>query len=254
MNLKEVIIDPNFLIDILIRFILLSSLIYILYKFFLIDMTINYIIKAFQSHIDIYSNQIQDLKLQNKDYLNYSINTILESINVIKKSSIDTKTNDNNMMIIYFTMCFTFIIVVIGIIYMLNTIPYINYKNIFYSLIINTIFITVSQLLFFYLIYIYIDPIKVYNLLNFNYTITNPSATNTLPNNQTLPDSKVPQNTSTSELILRFIIIFIILFICLFILFSIISYVYKISLNIYIILSIIFILVFIILLLLFINQ
>ena len=44
INKKFNLLEPNFLIDIYIRFILISTLFYILYKYFLIDITIDNII------------------------------------------------------------------------------------------------------------------------------------------------------------------------------------------------------------------
>ena len=285
MEIKNIIIDPNFLIDILIKFILLSSYVYLLYKYFLIDITVNYVIDAFQHHINIYLNKIQDLKSKNKDFLNIIINNILSTINSTKSTPINKTSNDNNMMTIYFSMCSSVIVIVLSIIYISNTQSYINYKNMFYSLIVNIIFITISQVFFFYLIYSYIDPIKFYNLLYHDYTITksspiiNSGTTNTTPSQlqqlQQLfmtPDSSFNTSSVNYQIInsqtATAIFIFIIIFICLTILFAIISYlnylvVYKyytnlniilplnkISLPIYIILSIIFLIGFIVLVLL----
>ncbi len=83
-DVKDTLFEPNLLIDILIRFILISSLIYILYKFFLVDMTISHLIKQYSRHLEIYltnfkinTSQIispQDINIFLSDQINSLIN------------------------------------------------------------------------------------------------------------------------------------------------------------------------------------
>lgn len=166
--------DSHFMINILIRFILLSSLIYILYKNFLVDLTIKYIISAFEKHIDFY---IPDIPIINSIIpINNVILDITDRITSLISSSsdIDTTQNDNAMLIIYVSMISIVVFTVAVILVITGGYKSLNIRNITYDILINITVIILSQIVFFYLVYSYIDPIKIYNLLYFNFQLNDP--------------------------------------------------------------------------------
>lgn len=170
------IIDPNFLIDILIKFILFASLMYILYKYFIIDTTVNYILEKIPTHIKFF---IAKLKIEaNKIITPNAINTyITTEINSLANSpsNVNTTVNDTNFAIIFGTIIAAIAIIFFSIIITTGGYNKINYKNIIYDILINLVIIIVSQLIFYYLIYSYIDPIKLYKLFYYNYLLTPPA-------------------------------------------------------------------------------
>ena len=97
------LLDPNFLIDIYIRFILIATVFYILYKYFLIDITIDNIIISLQKKINIYVPNFQNLKKNNesafKEINNYFTNYV-NNLNTLP-STAKPNVNDLNMAIIF---------------------------------------------------------------------------------------------------------------------------------------------------------
>ena len=182
-NKKLPLIDPNFLIDIFIRFIIIASIFYILYKYFLIDITINNFYNIFENKFNLYIPMFKNITQSYPTIFNQINNTITEYINYTNTlpSTENSKNNDTNMMIIFITMVLVLFLIISIIIYMTNGINFIDYKNVFYSIIFNILFISLSQFILFYVIYKYVDPIKIYNLFYHNYTI-DPSQSPTDPN------------------------------------------------------------------------
>ena len=170
----EFIYDPHFMINILIRFVFISSLIYILYKYFLIDLTIKYVVKAFETHLNFYIPQIPNM---NKII---PINTIITQINNIianlesSPSGVNTTQNDNTMLIIYITMVSVITISISIILIITGGYKLFNFKHIAFDILINLVIITISQVVFFYLVYTYIDPIKIYSIFYYNFQLVDP--------------------------------------------------------------------------------
>lgn len=167
-----VLINPNFLLDILVKFILLASFIYILYKYFLIDMTIKYIMEQMKAHINIY---IEDFKIflnslmsitDFQEYLNNQINLYAK-----EPSTKDSTANDTNFAIIFATFVIVLFIVIAGIIIITGGVNKIDYKNLIYTIVLNLVIIVISQIVFFYLIYSYFDPIKLYKFFYYDYKV-----------------------------------------------------------------------------------
>lgn len=174
----EFIYDSHFMINILIRFILLSSLIYILYKNYLVDLTIKYIISAFEKHLDFY---ISDISIINS-IIPIDIIISYININILKltsnSSGVDTTQNDNAMLIIYVSMISIVVFTVVVILVITGGYKSLNIRNITFDILINLSVIISSQIVFFYLVYSYIDPIKIYNLL-YNFQLNDSIITKT---------------------------------------------------------------------------
>jgi hypothetical protein len=167
------VLDPNILIDIYIKFIIISSIFFILYKYYLIDITIDNIYKIFQSKLDIYVPDLKTIKNNNEKLFTQINDYMTNYSNQVKKtpSNANTNINDTNMIIIFTTMIISLFIILCVIIYLSNGYNYINFINIIYSIIFNSIFIIISQFILFYVIYEYIDPLKLYNFFYYNYDI-----------------------------------------------------------------------------------
>jgi len=167
------LLNPNFLIDIYIKFVLIATVFYILYKYFLIDIIINNIIILLQKKINIYLPNFQNLKKNNefafKEINNYFTN-YKNNLNTLP-STANPNVNDLNMAIIFSTMIVSLLIILFTIIYITDEYSNINYKNIGYSFLFNILFIGISQFILFYVIYSYIDPIALYKIFYTNYDI-----------------------------------------------------------------------------------
>ena len=295
-NKKLPLIDPNFLIDIFIRFIIIASIFYILYKYYLVDTTINNFYKILENKLNLYIPSFKNVTKAYPTIFNQINDIITEYINYTNTlpSTQNSKNNDTNMMIIFITMVLVLFLIISIIIYITNGIKFIDYKNVFYSIIFNILFITLSQFTLFYVIYEYIDPIKIYNLFYYNYKIDptqSPIDTNlsTLSNAQlqlnqlikqyntleiplsnsyvNTPEPLILSSTTTST-----VFIFMIIFLCIFIIMlilSIVNYIviyngYNISSNIlpftnisfaiYIMITCVSFIAFIILLLMILNS
>jgi len=165
--------DPNFLIDIYIRFVIIATIFFILYKYYLINITINNLLKLFETQIQIYLLKFQNLKKSNQTLFTYINNYFTKYINELNNtpSIINSKINDTNMIVIFVTMLLILLIIICILIYVFDGINKINFKNIFYSLIFNILFITITQFILFYIIYTYIDPITLYSFFYYDYDI-----------------------------------------------------------------------------------
>jgi len=175
-DIKDTLFEPNLLIDILIRFILISSLIYILYKFFIVDITISHLINQYTKHLEIYlpNFKINTSHVISPEDINiYLTNKLNSLINLPANNNPDT--NDKNFSIIYTTFIVGLLILTIIIIILSGGFRLINYKNIGYTFLFNIVFIIISQLLFFYLIYSYIDPWTIYKLFYYDYILNEPN-------------------------------------------------------------------------------
>jgi hypothetical protein len=180
------------------------------------------------------------------------------------------------------------LLIICVIIYLTNGYNNINFKSIFYSIFFNLLFIILSQFILFYVIYTFIDPIKIYKFFYYDYDIKPIDTTTPIPS--TLEDAesilktqlenlkiKKPISENEQSLIIDSqkigtIYIFNIIFICIFIIMFVLSLLnylivynnYKIgssiipftqfSLIIYIILGCLSLLIFIILLILLLNY
>jgi hypothetical protein len=180
---KTILFEPNFLLDILIRFLMISSFLYILYKYFIIDMTINYIIAQVPIHFNIYASRFKTvisefIGLDNiYSYTNDQLNKLSNS-----PSTANPTVNDSNFAIIYGSMVGMLSVLIITVIVITGGYKHINYNNIIYNIILNLVIFVASQLVFFYLIYSYIDPLAFYKLLYFDYFINSSATTTTAPN------------------------------------------------------------------------
>jgi len=250
-------INPNVLIDIYIKFIIIASIFYILYKYFLIDITINNMYKLINSKLDIYVPTLKKIKEKNKLIFDRINNFMINRSNKLKNlpQNKDSKINDTNIIIIFVTMILSLFIIIAGIIYLTNGYNNINFINIGYSILFNLIFIILSQFILFYVIYSFIDPIKIYKFFYYNYNIkpVNPiindgdiSAPTNIPS-ILLQDEKLKLIDKNNQPIIinskkiGIIYVYTIIFICIFIftlLLSIINYLiiynnYKINSSIF---------------------
>jgi len=250
-------INPNVLIDIYIKFIIIASIFYILYKYFLIDITINNMYKLINSKLDIYVPTLKKIKEKNKLIFDRINNFMINRSNKLKNlpQNKDSKINDTNIIIIFVTMILSLFIIIAGIIYLTNGYNNINFINIGYSILFNLIFIILSQFILFYVIYSFIDPIKIYKFFYYNYNIkpVNPiindgdiSAPTNIPS-ISLQDEKLKLIDKNNQPIIinskkiGIIYVYTIIFICIFIftlLLSIINYLiiynnYKINSSIF---------------------
>ena len=200
VDIENTLLDPNFLIDIWIKFVLVSSLIYILYKFFLVDMTLEHIINQVSSHLNIYIGKLKEQNI-NTEYLNKQMDNIILDYQSAKSTK-NSDTNDINFAIIYSSMVISITITVVGIIFFTGGYKLINYSNILYNILFSIIALVVSQLLFFYLVYSYIDPIKIYKIFYYDYLINNNETvtTNTSTvSNTTKTTTALATTTTTTE-------------------------------------------------------
>lgn len=180
----HILIDPNFLLDILVKFILVASFIYILYKYFLIDMTINYSLDQIRSHISIYETEFKAFiktLIDQQELINY-LNTQSDKLSN-QPSTKDSKANDTNFAIILATCLIVSTILVFVILLITGGYKTINYDTLIYNIVLNIVILVVSQLVFFYLVYSYFDPVKLYKFFYYNYIITKqpPAPTTTTP-------------------------------------------------------------------------
>ena len=194
-------INPNVLIDIYIKFIIIASIFYILYKYFLIDITINNMYKLLNDKLNIYTPKIKKIKEKNKLIFDRINNFMINRSNKLKNlpQNKDSKINDTNIIIIFVTMILSLFIIIAGIIYLTNGYNNINFINIGYSILFNLIFIILSQFILFYVIYSFIDPIQIYKFFYYDYDIkpdnTISSETiNSIINGETI---SVPTNISS---------------------------------------------------------
>jgi len=264
-------VNPNVLIDIYIKFIIIASCFYIIYKYYIIDMTIDNIYKFIFSKFEIYKPTLKNIRDKNKIIFDSITNFMINYSNKLKnlENTKNSKVNDTNIIIIFVTMIISLFIIIAGIIYITNGYNNINFINIGYSIIFNLIFIVLSQFILFYAIYSLIDPVKLYKFFYYNYDIN--------PINNNLESKKLDVQDKTTESIIinsnktGIIYIFTILFICIFIftlLLSIINYLIiyknykinnsiipfnKLSFIIYIIISFFSLIILIILLILLLN-
>jgi len=191
--------DPNVLIDIYIKFVIIASIFYILYKYYLIDITINYIFELLDKKLIIYLPSFKNIKQNNSSVFTQIDNFLKNYINTLNNqpSTANSTINDTNMIIIFATLIISLFGILCTIIFISNGYKYIDFKNVGYSLLFNIIFISLSQFIVFYVLYRYIDPLQVYNLFYYNYVI-NPIKPNiTLPPDITLP----PKITLQPEII-----------------------------------------------------
>jgi hypothetical protein len=170
-----------FLIDIFIRLLLIAGLFYILYKFYFIDTTINNLYNLFLGHANIYLdkigtlNQIFPLKIVYDALIN-EINSLNNNRVANKKAAdIIEKDNDNNFMAIFISIIVGVFVIFALIIGYTGTYRLLNISNVYISFVFNIIFLIVSQLLFFYFVYPYIDPIQISTIFYYNYLITPPT-------------------------------------------------------------------------------
>ena len=194
-------INPNVLIDIYIKFIIIASIFYILYKYFLIDITINNMYKLLNDKLNKYITKIKKIKEKNKLIFDRINNFMINRSNKLKNlpQNKDSKINDTNIIIIFVTMILSLFIIIAGIIYLTNGYNNINFINIGYSILFNLIFIILSQFILFYVIYSFIDPIQIYKFFYYDYDIkpdnTISSETiNSIINGETI---SVPTNISS---------------------------------------------------------
>lgn len=268
---NKILLDPNFLIDILIKIILISSFFYILYKFFLVEITVDYLINQVFNHINIY---IAELKKYIQE--NYNMDDIITDLNKnidsLPSTTANTYINDTNFAIIYSTIIGTIAIIIGSLIFINNSFRIVKIENVLFSLFINLIVIIVSQLLFFYFVYSYLDPIKLFKILYYKYVIqkdkSKTTTTTTKSNIINTGDNTILLSSNNVIVIYIFLIIFIISFILSFIMLilNILSNKYNydlsniilplnnISIYIYSILSLVFLFLSIIMLLLFMNR
>lgn len=166
-------INPNVLIDIYIKFIIIATIFYILYKYFLIDISINNMYKLLNAKFDIYIPSVKKIKAKNKIIFDSINNFMINYSNKLKNlpKNKDSKINDTNTIIIFVTMILSLFIIIAGIIYFTNGYNNINFVNIGYSILFNLIFIILSQFILFYVIYSFIDPIKIYKFFYYDYYI-----------------------------------------------------------------------------------
>ena len=229
-------LNPNVLIDIYIRFVIIASIFYILYKYFLIDITINNIFKLMKTQIEIYIPNFKNFKINNIDIFNQINNYMTNYVSELKKAptTANSNINDTNMIIIFATMIVSLFLILCLIIFLTNGYKYISFPNIFYSAIFNIIFMTSSQFMLFYFIYSYLDPIKIYSFFYYNYDIkpvvADKSKTPTPPIPIINPDILNPLGSQTSSQSVIFnstttgtIFIFICIFICIFIIMFVLS-------------------------------
>jgi hypothetical protein len=195
--LNPTIIEPNFLLDILSRFILIASLFYILYKFYLVPLTEEIIINYANEHIKFYTDRINGL-IQNSFikkiiianlYYYFTLYTSNDSIP-------NTSTNDKNFMIIYLSMIIGISVLISAIIILTGGINKINYLNLGISFLVNITIITITQLMFFYLVYIYLDPISFYKIFYYNYL---DSSLSDSTSSIIQPDSNSSSNTTSDS-------------------------------------------------------
>ena len=282
-------INPNVLIDIYIKFVIVASIFYILYKYYLIDITIDNMYKLLNTKFDIYVPSLKNIIKKNQDIFN-NINDFMTNYrNKLSNlpSKVDSSINDTNMIIIFSTMVVSLLLIICVIIYLTNGYNNINFKSIVYSIFFNLLFIILSQFILFYVIYTFIDPIKIYNFFYYDYDIKPIDTTTPIPS--TIEDAqsiletqmknlkiKKPISENEQSLIIDSqkigtIYIFNIIFICIFIIMFVLSLLnylivynnYKIgssiipftqfSLIIYIIIGCLSLLIFIILLILLLN-
>lgn len=192
-------VDNVMIYDIMLKFIIFTSLVYILYKFFLVDLITKYIIQRVSEHVAIYKDSILDLK--NIDILNeylaslhsnYKIkspnaDSILEKrpIDILneyldeiitsyqrKSSNADPTTNDNNMMIIFVVMLVSIVAIAICVVIFFGDIKIVGLRELLYNTLFTLIFLVVSQLIFFYIIFSFFDPLVLYKILYYPYGIT----------------------------------------------------------------------------------
>ena len=269
------VLNPNLLIDVYVKFVIISSIFFILYKYYLIDTTLNNIYEIIQTKIDIYVLELQNIKKNNMQIFSQLNDYMTNYSNQLKSlpSTANTYINDTNMVIIFATMIISLFIILCVIIYLSNGYNNINFINIIYSIIFNSIFIILSQFILFYVIYSYIDPIKIYNLFYYDYDIKSDEPTPTGAKNPETTKS----NTNSQSIIINSaktgtIFIFLVMFICISIIMfvlSILNYliVYnnynignsiipftKFSLLIYILITCVSLLAFIILLIFILNY
>ena len=144
-------INPNVLIDIYIKFIIIASIFYILYKYFLIDITINNMYKLLNDKLNIYTPKIKKIKEKNKLIFDRINNFMINRSNKLKNlpQNKDSKINDTNIIIIFVTMILSLFIIIAGIIYLTNGYNNINFINIGYSILFNLILLYYHNLYYF---------------------------------------------------------------------------------------------------------
>jgi len=198
-------INPNVLIDIYIKFIIIASIFYILYKYFLIDITINNMYKLLNTKLDIYTPTLNKIKQKNKiifdNINNFMINHSNKLTNLPKTK--DSKINDTNIIIIFVTMILSLFIIIAGIIYLTNGYNNINFINIGYSILFNLIFIILSQFILFYVIYSFIDPIKIYKFFYYDYDIKPVNNISSETINSIINDDSISIPTNISSISLQ---------------------------------------------------
>lgn len=168
LPLNTFTLDNVSVLDVAVKFIIFASLIYLLYKFFIIDLTIKYILDNAPSHIAIYKSKL--LELASLDKINAYLDTLIEEYSAAENNA-DPSTNDANMMIIFITMIFLVFIIALFVIIYFGDITDINLHALFYNNLFTIVLLVVSQLLFFYIIYQYFDPIILYKVLYQPYNV-----------------------------------------------------------------------------------
>ena len=169
----SIITNPNFMTDILIRFSIIACGVYVLYKYYIIDFTIELVISRFFEHIDLYINKQETITNKNVIFniIIEFIDSKLLNLEALNLTSSKSTVNDNNMIIILAIMMSVLTMIVVVIMLFTRNYTNISYKLIFYELLFNVIIIVISQVLFYYFIYYNIDPIKIYTLLYYDYNI-----------------------------------------------------------------------------------
>ena len=198
-------INPNVLIDIYIKFIIIASIFYILYKYFLIDITINNMYKLINSKLGIYVPTLKKIKEKNKLIFDRINNFMINRSNKLKNlpQNKDSKINDTNIIIIFVTMILSLFIIIAGIIYLTNGYNNINFINIGYSILFNLIFIILSQFILFYVIYSFIDPIQIYKFFYYDYDIKPVNTISPETINPIINDNDISTPTNIPSILLQ---------------------------------------------------
>jgi hypothetical protein len=197
-----------FLFDIFIRLLLIAGLFYVLYKIYLIDMTIENLYSLFIKHINIYLDRIASL--DNIFSLRVVTDSITNQINGLNNSREQNKkdaeaianNNDNNFMAVFITVVGGILILFTMIIVYTGTYKHLTLRNMMTSFIFNLIFIIISQLIFFYFVYAYMDPIQFATVFYYNYDLYLPRIQDpilALQQQQQQQPQLVANNTSVLE-------------------------------------------------------
>lgn len=198
----HVLIEPNFLLDVLIKFILIASFIYILYKYFLVDMTVKYVISSIKAHVKIYASGLNDF-LNTLKMKQQFVDELQNQSKIMSKlpSTVNSTINDTNFMIIYVTFLVVLTLLIGSIIFITGGYKKINYENVIFNIILNMSLIVVSQVVFFYLVYSYFDPIKLYKFFynNDNYKYVKPTTTTTATTTTTDKTTTITTKNSNTK-------------------------------------------------------